>query len=222
LTEYPEQVSIQFEYRGNYTSYTPIYGMVFHIKYDPNKPVYYTCNKLSSGPAPSIKTATTETSFSTTIKTPATPTLVTEDMIIGVKGVNSYGSNYGGSYDQSESLCAAIRITTNFPALHFTASDIYFGTPYKTLTTSNGYNYNTGMVLLSNNTGNVSDTKYQTNTTEASENDVYTVGSNYEIYRCNNKPAWEHWSQGEGYSKEEIDAMFGEAEAALDEIIEGV
>lgn len=200
LTEYPEQVSIQFEHRGNYTSYTPIYGMVFHIKYDPNKPVYYTYNKLSSGPAPSIKTATTEMSFSNTIKTPATPTLVTEDMIIGVKGLNSYGSNYGGVYDSSDQLCAAIRITTNFPALHYTASDIYFSTPYKTLTTANGYNYNTGMILLSNNTGNVSDTKYQTNTTAAVENDMYTVGDMYEIYRCNEEPAWEKWSDFKEFS----------------------
>jgi hypothetical protein len=29
---------------------------------------------------------------------------------------------------------------------------------------------------------------------DAVENNVYTVGSNYEIYRCNSTPAWELWS----------------------------
>lgn len=92
------------------------------------------------------------------------------------------------------------------------------------------YYYNAGMTLFkftatpdSNNTNMISSIEFISDEPGDTElNDTYTVGDNYDIYRRNEILKWEHWSQNNSYSKEEIDRMFGEAETALDAIIEGV
>lgn len=38
---------------------------------------------------------------------------------------------------------------------------------------------------------------------DAIENNVYTVGDTYEIYRCNSQPQWEHWSYADLDSKQD-------------------
>ena len=77
----------------------------------------------------------------------------------------------------------------------------------------NGYIYNEGYSLFRFDAEEL--VNFCGSEAQCKENDVYTVGSNYEIYRCNNKPAWEHWSAGSGgyvdlsnyYNKSEVDEL---------------
>lgn len=55
------------------------------------------------------------------------------------------------------------------------------------------YVYNDGYEIIKFNEDGSSSFVFAETTTEL--NDTYTVGSNYDIYRRNEKPAWEHWSQ---------------------------
>ena len=59
----------------------------------------------------------------------------------------------------------------------------------------NNYVYTEGMQCLkSNGDGTLA---WVLTESVAEVNDVYTVGENNDIYRCNNVPSWEHWSKSE-------------------------
>ena len=210
VTDYPETIDGIALDRASSSGYA---HLLLHIKYDANKPVFIKTSARNSftpdstgvyGTADNIKTG----SF----------VQVTESGWVPL----SYSQYKSGVNHPLHYLCSNL---PNIKYKPFTGSTIFFngtGTDvykYTSITNQVTYTYVEGMQIFKfvGEKAQWVDAEAQ-----ASENDVYTVGSNYEIYRCNEEPAWEHWSQGDGYSKEEIDAMFGEAEAALDEIIEGV
>lgn len=190
VTDYPEQVTIHFERTGsNY--YTP----VLHVNYDENKPVYYVYHtRTSQGPYYKLDSATDKVKITENYAL-SDYILITESMLLGLSSSTYHTSN-------TNTATHKVSIETNFTKLYMDTSNGYLFTSsvYETVISPNNYYWNSGMILLTCPTTDYNDVIYQTNTTEASENDVYTVGTNYEIYRCNNRPAWEHWSQCSGGS----------------------
>ena len=81
----------------------------------------------------------------------------------------------------------------------------------------NGYNYNIGMDMAKFN----NDTKVlEFITADPSplcvENNAYTVGDNYDLYVCDDKPRWNEWSKTDlsnYYTKEEVDTITNRIEA---------
>lgn len=190
------------------------YGyLLVHITYDPNKPVYIKSNTRNSFTPDSTGEYGTNGNIATN-----TFVQVTESGWVPIShGCYKQGVNHPLQY-----LCSNL---PNIKYKPFTGSSVFCrgsamtAFNYTSITNQKTYTYTEDMQIFKfiNEKAQWVDAESQ-----ASENDLYTVGDAYELYRCNAEPAWEHWSQGDGYSKEEIDAMFGEAEAALDEIIEGV
>lgn len=88
-----------------------------------------------------------------------------------------------------------------------------------TLAFKDNFTYNEGMNMLK------FDDSYQaywlTNESEVETNDLATVGENNELYVVNSNGKWEQWHKVDCYTKEEINAMLGEIENVLDEILTG-
>ena len=97
-------------------------------------------------------------------------------------------------------------------------SDSY-GYSYTLGFNENYYTYNEGMQILR------FDENYQAYwvlaDSEVETNDLATVGENNELYVVNSNGKWEQWHKVDCYTKEEINAMLGEIENVLDEILTG-
>lgn len=89
-----------------------------------------------------------------------------------------------------------------------------------TLSFADNYIYNEGMNMLR------FDENYQAYwvlaNSEVKANDLATVGENNDLYVVNSNGKWEQWHKVDCYTKEEINAMLGEIEDVLDEIITGI
>ena len=87
-----------------------------------------------------------------------------------------------------------------------------------TLSFANNYTYTDGMEALR------FDENYNaywiTDEDGAKENDVAIVGDNNEMHVVNNGE-WQRWNKSDSYTKTEIDAMLGEVENVLDNILNG-
>lgn len=81
----------------------------------------------------------------------------------------------------------------------------------------NDYIWTNGMNIITNDGNGWSKLVYSESLADL--NDIYTVGDNYDIYRRNELPAWEQWSQG--VSKDYVDSIVGGVNTELETIING-
>lgn len=243
LTDYPEQIEMSI---GFIDGAHPV--PVFKVTYNPNKPVYFWCggttysvvSELYVDVDGSLKQATPVTSGSTKNFTQyknnafeqitRTAYFLPGMMYDGdstVPDLESYGN---------------MNIKTNTPAIKmFNFVDSFSALSWKYTGTTEEYHiysmfeslkhptktyyYNAGMLLFkatttsssSNIACNINFISDEPGETQL--NDTYTVGDNYDIYRRNEEPKWEHWSKSDSYTKAEIDAMIGEIDTVLDSIL---
>lgn len=90
-----------------------------------------------------------------------------------------------------------------------------------TLAFADDYTYTDGMEALSFDENYNAYWILNWNENGAKANDVVTVGENNEMYVVNKTGKWEKWNKSDSYTKQEIDAMLGEIDSVLDNILNG-
>ena len=198
-SEYPDMIDGFAIINGN----SPSTFYAVHFKYDTNKDVYI------KGPVPTIyyDDGTTETASSATFKKVSKS---------GWIGLWCQVSTYTEPCIFSSMSNIKMMIPTGIEKMKYSSYESYLNASQYNTITHNDYNYVEGSKILSFNNG-LSSWVTATPSPDAVENNVYTVGSNYEIYRCNDQPVWEHWSAPE-VTKEYVDDLVGDIESLLSEV----
>lgn len=222
-TEYPEVIHAVVSYiqggTGNTGSLYRGY-LGYYIEHNPEKPVYLTATgnhnyfprrvytnesgswaQISAGPASISRQIVNANS----------------DYIIMPYGYSNVG---GGNFGGSITYGSALYINSNLPYLKLRY--INLGINGNVLCDSvklnkENYYYNDGMKFLEADVNG--QMHFVKNVTSTVLNDTYTVGDSYDIYRRNELPAWERWSQG--VSKDYVDSIVGGVNTELETIING-
>ncbi len=220
-TEYPELIHAVVSYMQHgktgdlYTGY-----LGFYIEHDPEKPVYLTAvGDNTQNPRRVYNNESGSWSRISSGSSPIPRQIVNakSDYIIMPYGYNYSSTNYyGGSITRGTELL----IKSNIPSLKLKSLVLQQGADHlcdSVKLYKETYYYNDGMKFLESDANGKM--HFVKSTTSTKLNDTYTVGDNYDIYRRNEVPAWEHWSKSDSYTKAEIDAMIGEIDTVLDEIL---
>jgi len=193
-TNYPELIKIGVA-QNKASTYTTFF---FHIEYDPDKPVYYAGRSNYAAYVGEVykvgASGTSAISDTTTLQ------LITEDTTFYKYRV--YDSSYSLTTDN-------MYLYGNVPFLKYKSwsslpiqpttndSNYYITGGFDSISfydyNNQIYNYNDEMYLFSFEEAGCA--RLICNESLANENDVYTVGDKKDIYRCNNTPAWELWSE---------------------------
>lgn len=201
MTDYPECVSLSIRYVGYGTR--NLYEVRIKVKYDPDKPVYYRCKATST----LEQTVILQYEESGSIKKQSitsqsvTTALIDKDMLLC-----SYQSRLFTAEQNSQGVVndtLTFRIRTNIEkvkldtglALEPASSNVTM------LYSEDGYIWNPGMNFLGSISGDGNNMTFYKNIPNAEPNDIYSIGTMRELYRCNNTAsAWEKLSDFKEFS----------------------
>ena len=206
VTNYPECIDGISFYSYTTSSGAPMYFAAFHVLYDTNKPVYVKTNG-------SVKLTLDSTgTYTDSYIQQNTFVPITEDCWVPIF--------YNKSTDNQDLIYSNL---SNIKFKTFTATNLMWGGTsqnptykYTSITNLDNYTYvdNYNLFNFSDGLGSWVSTAASPN---AVENNIYTVGENKEIYRCNSQPAWEHWSAPD-VTKAYVDNIVGDIESLLSEV----
>ena len=196
MTDYPEQIHISApKYTGEAAP-----KIAINVKYDTNKPVYFynytgRFNYFTAYDHRMVHkydSSTTEIE-GTRLETSQGATQILEDTTFFMFNANVTDGVTDGSGSFTKPT-NNINLKTNITSVKFGETLAYYTTisqeiaSIKVNQSTTPYIYNHNMVLVNNNS-------WQMSETDTELNDTYTVGETYDIYRRNENVQWEIWSK---------------------------